>query len=78
MKPYQGTYYTVLFFASNFVKFKVNPVAIQSSIPVYCENKRTVVVLQTETFGKVCFVAVGATLVGSIIFTKHIGDEITK
>lgn len=28
--------------------------------------------------GKVCFVAVGATMVGSIVFTKKTGDNIVK
>jgi len=68
-KPIDGTYYTV------------NPVAVNQVIDVYGENKRSVATIETKEFGTVCFVAIGATMVGSIHLTAtpgtfyHKGDE---
>ena len=52
-----GTYYTV------------NPIAINQKIDVYGNNARLVTSIETKEFGKVLFVAVGATMVGSINMT---------
>ncbi|KAI8050437.1 phosphatidylserine decarboxylase-domain-containing protein [Syncephalis plumigaleata] len=61
-KPIDGAYYTV------------NPMAIRSSLDVYGENKRIVSVLESEKFGRVTYVCIGAMLVGSIVKYIH-GDE---
>ncbi|KAH3767412.1 Phosphatidylserine decarboxylase proenzyme 2 precursor [Pelomyxa schiedti] len=61
-----GTYYTV------------NPVAIKERIPVFQENKRCVMPILTQNFGKVMWISVGATMVGTICWTKHPGDEVVK
>ncbi|GMP80791.1 hypothetical protein CsSME_00035771 [Camellia sinensis var. sinensis] len=59
--------------------YTVNPIAVNSKYcNVFTENKRVVSVLSTKDFGKVAFVAVGATMVGSITFTKKKGDYIQK
>jgi len=65
-KPHDGTYFTV------------NPIAVRETIDVYTENKRTVMVLESPQFGNVVFIAVGATLVGSIFWTKKEGDYVKK
>ena len=49
--------------------FTVNPIAINQKIDVYGKNKRLVTSIETKEFGKVLFVAVGATMVGSINMT---------
>jgi len=65
-----GTYYTV------------NPIAINQKIDVYGNNARLVTSIETKDFGTVLFVAVGATMVGSINMTvepkQHVkkGDEL--
>jgi phosphatidylserine decarboxylase len=47
--------------------YTVNPIAIRRNKPdVYTENKREVLLVQTQMFGLVAMVAVGATVVGSI------------
>ena len=56
--------------------FTVNPIAINSSVNVLCENKRAVCVIETPDLGKVAVVCVGATLVGSIVLTASVGDEV--
>ncbi|KAL6051749.1 phosphatidylserine decarboxylase [Balamuthia mandrillaris] len=62
-----GSYYTV------------NPVAInRANINVFGDNKRVISELFSEQFGEVCYVSVGATLVGSIILTTEEGQEVRK
>lgn len=59
--------------------FTVNPMAIRhSSYDVYTENKRVVTLMHSKAFGTFAYVCVGATLVGSIVFTAKKGDELVK
>ncbi len=61
--------------------YSVNPLAIKKNIHIFTQNKRTVCELQTERFGKVLFLEIGATNVGTIHqtyapFCPHFkGDE---
>jgi len=65
-EKFNGSYYTV------------NPMAIREPIDVYTENKRQRVVLSSNGFGDVLFIAVGATMVGSIVFTVSEGQKVKK
>jgi len=58
--------------------YTVNPIAINNDVDVYTENRRTVSVLDSPQFGEVVYVAIGATLVGSIQFTVKVGDSLKK
>ncbi|KAL5176132.1 Phosphatidylserine decarboxylase proenzyme 2 [Glycine soja] len=59
--------------------YTVNPIAVNSKYcNVFTENKRVVSIVSTVDFGKVAFVAIGATMVGSITFTKKKGDYVKK
>ncbi|KAF7842639.1 phosphatidylserine decarboxylase proenzyme 2-like isoform X1 [Senna tora] len=59
--------------------YTVNPIAVNSKYcNVFTENKRVVSIISTADFGKVAFVAIGATMVGSITFTKKKGDHVKK
>ncbi|KAF3435181.1 hypothetical protein FNV43_RR22268 [Rhamnella rubrinervis] len=59
--------------------YTVNPIAVNSKYcNVFTENKRVVTVISTAEFGKVAFVAIGATMVGSITFSKEEGDHVKK
>ncbi|CAM8899159.1 unnamed protein product [Rhodiola kirilowii] len=59
--------------------YTVNPIAVNSKYcNVFTENKRVVSVISTADFGKVAFVAIGATMVGSITFVKEKGDYVNK
>eukprot|EP00127_Corallochytrium_limacisporum_P005192 Clim_evm9s201 gene=Clim_evmTU9s201 len=49
--------------------YSVNPMPVRSELDVFTENKRTVTFIDTDHFGPVASVAVGATMVGSIILT---------
>lgn len=59
--------------------YTVNPIAVNSKYcNVFTENKRAVSIISTSDFGKVAFVAIGATMVGSITFQKKQGDQVQK
>lgn len=59
--------------------YTVNPIAVNSKYcNVFTENKRTVAIISTSEFGKVAFVAIGATMVGSISFVRKEGDHLKK
>ena len=44
--------------------FTVSPMAIRADVDVYTKNVRNVIILDSPEFGKVIFIAVGATMVG--------------
>ncbi len=46
--------------------YSVNPIAIKKNISIFAENKRTLCPLNSPQFGKVLFLEIGATCVGSI------------
>lgn len=57
----------------------VNPIAINCKYAdVFTVNKRSVMVLETPEFGTVAFIAIGATLVGSIVWTAQAGSSVAK
>ncbi|XVE93074.1 hypothetical protein REPUB_Repub01dG0158800 [Reevesia pubescens] len=59
--------------------YTVNPIAVNSKYcNVFTENKRVVSIISTAEFGKVAFIAIGATMVGSINFVKKEGDIVKK
>lgn len=61
--------------------FSVNPIALFKNFLILQENKRAVTIIDSEIFGKVAYIEIGATNVGSIIQTYksksivHKGDE---
>lgn len=57
----------------------VNPIAVNSKFAdVFTVNKRSVMVIKTQEYGDVAFVAIGATVVGSINWTVKPGDVLAK
>jgi phosphatidylserine decarboxylase len=58
--------------------FSVNPMALKRNIEILSENKRMVTELETSNFGKVLYIDVGATYVGSIIQTYTPGKSYAK
>lgn len=53
--------------------FSVNPIALQKDLTIFTKNKRTVCTLKSEEFGKVAYLEIGATTVGSIHETYEPG-----
>lgn len=58
--------------------YSVNPIALCQNIHILTTNKRCVTELQTETFGKVLLLEIGATCVGSICQTYKAGSNVAK
>jgi len=58
--------------------FSVNPLAVKQNIHIFTENKRTLCLLETEKFGKVAYIEVGATFVGSINQTYQAYSTVKK
>ncbi|KAI9301654.1 phosphatidylserine decarboxylase-domain-containing protein [Cunninghamella echinulata] len=65
-KHLEGQYYTV------------NPMAIRTTLDVYGDNARSIVRMETEQFGKVAIVCIGAMMVGSIILTAEVGKPLKR
>ena len=58
--------------------YSVNPIALCQNIHILTTNKRCVTELETESFGKVLVLEIGATCVGSICQTYSAGDQVQK
>ncbi len=57
----------------------VNPIAVNSiTCDVFTVNKRSIMMIESPSLGKVAFIAIGATLVGGITWTTEIGAEVKK
>lgn len=65
-KAIDGEYYTV------------NPMAIRSALDVYGENVRVLVPIQSDEFGLVMIVCVGAMMVGSTVITRKAGERVER
>lgn len=62
----EGEYYTV------------NPMAVRTELDVFGENTRCVIPIETEEFGQILFIPVGAMMVGSIILTRKEGETVKR
>jgi phosphatidylserine decarboxylase len=58
--------------------YSVNPIALCQNISILASNKRCVTELQTEAFGKVLLLEIGATCVGSICQTYTSEQTVSK
>ncbi len=58
--------------------FSVSPIALARRLSYLWENKRVVTPLQTQRFGLVLIVEIGATNVGSIVQTHRAGHPVAK
>lgn len=58
--------------------YTVNPMAIRSALDVYGENVRVLLPIDTELFGRVMVVCVGAMMVGSTIITRKEGERVSR
>jgi len=56
----------------------VSPIALRQRIGYLWENKRELLLIESQSVGLVAYVAIGATCVGGIEFTKSVGDEVKK
>lgn len=62
----------------NGTLYSVNPYAIKQNINIFTENKRVITEIDSTSYGKVLYIEVGATNVGSIIHTSSANKEYCK
>ncbi|KAK9485164.1 phosphatidylserine decarboxylase-domain-containing protein [Lipomyces starkeyi] len=65
-KLIEGAYYTV------------NPMAIRSDLDVFGENVRVLVPIDSDEFGRVMIVCIGAMMVGSTVITAEEGQRVSR
>jgi len=58
--------------------YQVDPVCLGSDVDILTRNARCCVVIDTEEFGKVLFVAIGATEVGTVEINENMRKEGTE
>lgn len=58
--------------------YSVSPIALRRAANYLWENKRVVTLIESERFGRVAFVAIGATCVGSIGMTAKTGAVVGR
>lgn len=54
--------------------YSVNPMALKKDLDIFTQNKRTLCEIESEEFGKVLYLEVGATFVGSMTQTYKAGN----
>jgi phosphatidylserine decarboxylase len=60
------------------VYHSVSPFALEKGIDVFCKNHRVVTEMETELFGRIVLVDVGALCVGGILSTYTAGEPIER
>jgi len=70
--PVNGKVTKITHIAGNLLT--VNPIAINRQVDVYTTNKRCIIEVETADYGTVLMIAVGATMVGSIILLCEEGS----
>lgn len=58
--------------------YGVDPMAVQSDVPVLSTNARTAIIISTPKYGDVLFVAIGAEEVGSVKIVLKEGQELKR
>jgi phosphatidylserine decarboxylase len=58
--------------------YSVNPIALRQNIHIFTENKRAVTQIQSDRFGLVAMLEIGATCVGSFEYTFTPGEHLAK
>lgn len=58
--------------------YSVNPVALNKKEKLFCQNKREWSLFQSDNFGKILYLEVGATCVGTIIQSYNPDKRIVK
>jgi len=58
--------------------YSVNPLAVDRVKRLYCRNKRALFNFESQNFGDVAIVEVGATFVGSIVHCFDIGERVNR
>ena len=58
--------------------YSVNPIALKQNIRIFTENKRAICRIESERFGTVLMLEIGATCVGAMEYTFAADTEVAK
>lgn len=58
--------------------YSVNPIALRQNIRIFCENKRAICRIESESFGTVLMLEIGATNVGAMEYTYTPNTDFAK
>ncbi len=58
--------------------YSVNPIALKQNIRILAQNKRMLSFIESTQFGRVAMLEVGATCVGSMVYTVDNGVKVEK
>lgn len=58
--------------------YSVNPLALKNNIEIISQNKRVITLIETQHFGSILYIEIGATNVGSIHQTFTPGEPCSK
>lgn len=58
--------------------YSVNPIALETVVNVFCRNMREYSIFDSDNFGKILYIEVGATSVGSIVQTYIPGQKVGR
>jgi phosphatidylserine decarboxylase len=58
--------------------FTVNPMAVRQNIDIFTENRRIVIMVESEEFGRCAVVAIGAMMVGSVVVGVKEGERVER
>lgn len=58
--------------------YSVNPIALSKVPEIFCRNERQWSIFDTDNFGRVLYIEVGATCVGSIVQTYRVSEHVNK
>ncbi len=58
--------------------YSVNPLALRKNLTILTSNKRDLIPIESEQFGKLLLIMVGATCVGTTFYSYHPGQLLPK
>jgi len=56
----------------------VHPWALSKKGDIFCSNKRAITIQQTDHFGRIAYIEIGAMTVGKIVQHHRVGDVVTR
>lgn len=62
----------------NGLLYSVNPIALRQNLAYLWENRRVLTTIESDVFGRVLMLEIGATNVGSIVQTFQAGSAVAK
>jgi len=66
------------FNSSDYTFYELNPLLVNTDLDVFTQNVRAYHVIESEKFGKMVYIAIGATCIGSIVYLNDTSMPVSK